>query len=117
MFNKQPQEPKEQEKSDLDFLDLVVSPAKNEMTETQREENDWAIDNPNEERSIAVSNVEKISTILSPYFIVIVGLTLYENNFLIGTLLIVLGILSLLKVSYQDVGKFFQWLKKIFGLD
>ncbi len=117
MFNKQPQEPKEQEKTDLDFLDLVVSPAKNEMTETQREENDWAIDDPNEEKSIALSNVEKISTILSPYFIVIVGLTLYENNFLIGTLLIVLGILSLLKISYQDVGKFFQWLKKIFGLN
>jgi hypothetical protein len=117
MFNKQPQEPKEGEKINLDFSDLIVSPAKNDMTETQQEENDWAINDPNEEKSIAVSNVEKISTIFSPYFLVIVGLTLYENNFLIGTLLIILGILSLLKVSYRDVGEFLQWLKKLFGLN
>jgi hypothetical protein len=117
MFNKQPQEPKEQEKINLDFSDLIIAPAKNEMTETQPEDNDWGINDPNEEKSIAVSNIEKISTIVSPYFIVIVGLTLYENNFLIGTLLIILGILSLLKISYQDVGKFFQWLKKLFGLN
>jgi hypothetical protein len=117
MFGKQPQEPKEQEKNNLDFSDLVVSPKNNDLRDSPSEDNDWSIDDPNEEKSIAVSNVEKISTILSPYFIVIVGLALYKDNFLIGTVLIVLGILSLLKISYQDLGKFFQWLKNLFGLN
>ena len=63
-----------------------------------------------------VSTVERISRIVSPYFIAIVGLALYENNFLIGTILIVVGILSLLKVSTNDVGNFLEWLKKFFGL-
>jgi hypothetical protein len=117
MFGNQPQEPKEKEKVNLDFSDLALSSAKNEIRETTREDNDWSINDSNEEKSIVVNNIEKISTILSPYFIVIVGLALYENNFLIGTFLIVLGILSLLKVSFQDIGKFVQWLKNLFGLE
>lgn len=60
-----------------------------------------------------VKLVEKISGILSPYFIVIVGLYLYDNNFLFGTVLILVGILSLLKISYEDV---WQWIEKIKGL-
>ncbi|MEB3227078.1 MAG: hypothetical protein VKJ27_01730 [Synechocystis sp.] len=51
----------------------------------------------------SVQVVEKISNIVSPYFIVIVGLLLYENNFLIGTTLIFIGIFSLLKLSWQDL--------------
>jgi hypothetical protein len=119
MFGNQQQEPKEKEKEkiNLDFSDLALSPAKNEMREAAREDNDWSIDDPNEEKSIVVNNIEKISAILSPYFIVIVGLALYENNFLIGTFLIFLGILSLLKVSFEDIGKFVQWLKNLFGLE
>jgi hypothetical protein len=59
-----------------------------------------------------VKLVEKISGIVSPYFIVIVGLYLYENNFLLGSILIVVGILSLFKVSYEDV---WGWIQKIKG--
>ncbi|MBR8829184.1 MAG: hypothetical protein DSM107014_15020 [Gomphosphaeria aponina SAG 52.96 = DSM 107014] len=62
-----------------------------------------------------VNIVEKISGILSPYFIVIVGLYLYENNFLLGTLLIVIGIVSLLKVSFKDVKKWIEGIKKSLG--
>lgn len=50
-----------------------------------------------------VKLVEKISSILSPYFIVIVGLYLSDDSFLIGFVLIVIGILSLLKISLQDI--------------
>jgi hypothetical protein len=57
-----------------------------------------------------VKLVEKISGILSPYFIVIVGLYLYEDNFFFGSILILVGILSLLKVSYEDI---WGWIGKI----
>ena len=50
-----------------------------------------------------VKLVEKISGILSPYFIVLVGLYLSDDSFLIGFVLIVIGILSLLKISLQDI--------------
>jgi hypothetical protein len=60
-----------------------------------------------------VKLVEKISGILSPYFIVIVGLYLYDNNFLFGSILILVGILSLLKISYEDI---WQWIEKIKSL-
>ncbi|MBD2393025.1 hypothetical protein H6G11_01995 [Cyanobacterium aponinum FACHB-4101] len=60
-----------------------------------------------------VKLVEKISGILSPYFIVIVGLYLYDNNFLFGSILILIGVLSLLKISYEDV---LAWAEKIKGM-
>ncbi|MBE9222283.1 hypothetical protein IQ215_06195 [Cyanobacterium stanieri LEGE 03274] len=50
-----------------------------------------------------VKLVEKISSILSPYFIVIVGLYLSDDSFLIGFVLVIVGILSLLKISLQDI--------------
>lgn len=62
-----------------------------------------------------VTTVEKISRIASPYFIAIVGLSLYEENFFLGTILISVGILSLLKVSAKDVAVFLEWLKDFLG--
>lgn len=64
-----------------------------------------------------VKVVEKISGILSPYFIVIVGLYLYDNNFLFGSILILIGILSLLKVSYDDVMQWIEQIKNFFKGD
>ncbi len=64
-----------------------------------------------------VNNVEKISRIVSPYFIVLIGVALYRENFLIGTVLIGMGMLFLLKVSTKDIGKFFNWTKKFLGFD
>ena len=66
--------------------------------------------------SEVVSNVEKISRIISPYFIAIVGLLLYEDNFLIGIFLIALGILSLLKISWKDVANFWESMRQGLGL-
>ena len=62
-----------------------------------------------------MTTVEKISRIASPYFIAIVGLSLYEENFFLGTILISVGILSLLKVSAKDVAVFLEWLKDFLG--
>jgi hypothetical protein len=67
------------------------------------------------ETSELVNSVEKISRVVSPYFIAIVGLSLYEDNFFLGTILIGVGILSLLKVSAKDVATFLEWLKHFLG--
>lgn len=62
---------------------------------------------------------EKISGIVAPYFIVLVGLYLYDNDFILGfmlgTILISVGIVLLLKISFDDVKKFIDWGKKSLG--
>ncbi len=68
------------------------------------------------ENSELVNNIEKISRIASPYFIAIVGLSLYKDNFFFGSTLIAVGILSLLKVSARDVADLLEWIKDFFGL-
>ena len=62
-----------------------------------------------------INNAEKISRIVAPYFIAIVGLSLYKDNFFMGTILIAIGMLSLLKVSAKDVAAFLEWLKDFLG--
>ncbi len=62
-----------------------------------------------------VNNVEKISRIVAPYFIALIGLSLYRDNFLIGTILIATGLVSLFKVSTKDVATFFTWVKGFLG--
>ncbi len=112
MFGKSPREPQKPTMSDLQDIELSPPPADN-------------LDSPQDtilqqgkiiEENELVSTVEKISRIVSPYFIAIVGLSLYENNFLIGTILILLGILALLRISPQDLGDFLEWLKKFLSL-
>ena len=63
-----------------------------------------------------VNTVEKISRIVSPYFIVVVGLYLSDDNFLIGGILILVGILSLFKVSLKDLTNAFNSIKNFLGL-
>ena len=63
-----------------------------------------------------VQIVEKISGILSPYFIVLVGLLLHKETGFIGTVLIFIGILSLLKISWQDIAYFIEGFKSFLGL-
>lgn len=50
-----------------------------------------------------VQIVEKISAIVTPYFIAVVGLYLYEKNSLIGTTLIAVGIIALFKLPVKDL--------------
>ncbi len=68
------------------------------------------------EKSELVANVEKISRIVSPYFIVLIGLGLYDSNFLIGLILIVTGILYLFKVSTKDIANAVEWVKDTLGI-
>jgi hypothetical protein len=118
MFGRQPQKNQPQDNIDLDLEldDVNLSRQKSpSIAETQQQ----ATELPNEltpERSELVNTVEKISRIISPYFVVIVGLSVYEKNFLIGTILILVGILSLLKITARDVATFFEWIKNFLGL-
>ena len=112
MFGKSPREPEKPTMSDLKDIKLSppttanLTPPQDTLLQTEEIIEDKEL----------VSTVERISRIVSPYFIAIVGLALYENNFLIGTILIIVGILSLLKVSTNNVGKFLEWLKNFLGL-
>ncbi|PSB12173.1 hypothetical protein C7B62_02740 [Pleurocapsa sp. CCALA 161] len=113
MFGKSPREPQKPNLSDLKDIKLSPpTPTPVDLTSPQ----DTLLQTSEIEDKELVSTVEKISRIVSPYFIAIVGLALYENNFLIGTILIVVGILSLLKISTNDVGNFLEWLKNFLGL-
>ena len=115
MFGKSPREPQKPSMSDL--KDIQLSPPTsvnlNSPQDTLLQTENIVVD---VEQNELVSTIEKISRIVSPYFVAIVGLSLYENNFLIGTILILVGILSLLKVSTKDVGDFLEWLKNFLGL-
>lgn len=103
MFSK----PKKEDLSD-DNPELSPLP----MSETSQQQKTALSRQTESEKSELVNTVERISLIVSPYFIVLVGLFLYEDNFLMGTVLIVIGILSLLKVSWQDITVVFERLKK-----
>lgn len=87
-----------------------------EIENLSSQDNDDLLTNQLEEVDVppVVKLVEKISGILSPYFIVIVGLYLYDNNFLFGSILILVGTLSLLKISYEDIGQWIEKIKSIF---
>jgi hypothetical protein len=83
----------------------------------EKEVEELEVEEVEEEQPVTVKLVEKISGILSPYFIVIVGLYLYDDNFLFGGVLILTGILSLLKISYQDIGRGINKLKNLLTQD
>lgn len=64
-----------------------------------------------------VNIVERISKIITPYFIVIVGLYLYDDNFLIGILLVAIGIAALLNASTKNAKSLWESTKQFLGLD
>ena len=114
MFGKSPREPQKPTASDL--KDIKLSPPPTPPTANLTPPQDTLLQTSEIEDQELVSTVEKISRIVSPYFIAIVGLALYERNFLFGTIFILVGILSLLRVSTKDVGNFLEWLKNFLGL-
>ena len=130
MFGKPPREPQKPETPNLKDVkltpktvvdlnsqqDTLVQPkanTTNEQSELVRDTPPWK----DGASSDFVNTVEKISRIVSPYFVVIVGLALYKNNFLIGGILIIVGILSLFKVTTKDVAAFFEGIKNFFGFN
>ena len=112
MFGKSPREPQKPTMSDLKDIKLSppssvnLTPPQDTLLQTEEITEDQEL----------VSTVERISRIVSPYFIAIIGLALYESNFLLGTIFILIGILSLLRVTTNDVGNFLEWLKNFLGL-
>ena len=115
MFGKKPQEPQNTEQYNFPNINQP-SDVPVEVIQAQNDQDTVLQQEPESEKSELVVNAEKISRIASPYFIVIVGLALYDSNFLIGLILIVTGILYLLKVSTKDIATFWQWLKDTLGL-
>jgi len=59
-----------------------------------------------------VTIVEKISQIVTPYFIVIVALYIYNTSAFLGTILLAIGIISLLKIKQKNVNNFLTLLKQ-----
>jgi hypothetical protein len=102
MFSKSNPESKKNNQPEVEDLIIPKSnpDARKIMTESEQQQPEL------------IKLVEKISGILSPYFVVIVGLYLYEDNFFFGTILVLTGILSLLKVSYEDI---WLWIDKVKG--
>jgi hypothetical protein len=104
--------------NDTSDLESILFSQQSQQSETDMSINDTELNlsksNPQPE---IVNVVEKISSILSPYFIVLVGLFLYENNFFIGTLLIFVGIFSLLKLSWKDIKAVLDQIQNFFKSD
>ncbi|MGB5770995.1 MAG: hypothetical protein WBM32_14175 [Crocosphaera sp.] len=120
MFGRQPKEDKTNENIEIPDImfpsDSELEDASQDDTElsqiTNKKSSKSNTDNPE-----VVNVVEKISAIISPYFIVVVGLVLSDDNFWLGLLLITVGILSLLKISWQDIIGVFGEVKDVFSSD
>jgi hypothetical protein len=112
MFGKESQQP---EKNDLQNMMFANKSSLQENQQQNTILQEDALNTEELQQPEVVNIVEKISKIASPYFIVVVGLSLYQNNFFIGTILILVGIFSLLKISSQDVAKFLAWFKSFLG--
>lgn len=108
MFSKFSNQPN---RNDVEELEAALEAKEREFEkidlETSNEDTELSLGQPTmnktDDAPESVKVVEKISQIISPYFIVLVGLFLYDNNFLIGTTLIFIGIFSLLQLSWQDL--------------
>ena len=113
MFGKTPKESENQDQFNFPNVNI-----KSDMPgEIYREHEDQdTVLQSEPEKSELVANVEKISRIVSPYFIVLIGLGLYDSNFLIGLILIVTGILYLFKVSARDIAKAWDWARDTLGI-
>ncbi len=115
MFGRQPKEDKSTE--NIEIPDIMF-PSESELEETAEDDTELSqvsikkTSSAIKENPEIVTIVEKISGIVSPYFIVVVGLILYDDNFFLGLLLIAVGILSLLKLSLTDIIGFFIDIKE-----
>jgi len=79
--------------------DVTVLP---ETSSRNTEENIFVNDRDLNDSEL-VRKAEKINDIVSPYFIVVVGLLLMDKIFFLGLLLLVVGMFSLLRISIQDI--------------
>lgn len=121
MFGKSPREPQKPTISDLQDIQLTPPTDTDNLDSPQNDPQDTLLQEETEvievvESNEPVSTAERVSRIASPYFVAIVGLALYKENFVIGTVLILIGIISLLKIGTRDIANFLEWLKNFLGL-
>ena len=109
--------PKNQQLDNAQIEDVISMPEKSIEVETKQQNGELVSSSSTSDRIELVNIVERISVIISPYFIALIGLYLYEKNSFIGTILIAVGIVSLLKISSKDAVKFWQEIKNFFGLN
>jgi hypothetical protein len=100
MFEKPPREPNPPEVKDLPDLVFSIKPTPETTQLTSQPE--------------LVTVTEKISKILSPYFIVLVGLFLYDRNGFIGFILVGTGVVSILGFSWSNLPKVIEEVKNFF---
>ncbi len=62
------------------------------------------------------ATVEKISAVVSPYFISLVGLYLYRTNPLVGLAIAALGLARLLKITPDDIRRAWRAARRALGL-
>ena len=60
---------------------------------------------------------DKINEIISPYFLVLIGALLYKDNVLLSLLFMGIGMVSLFKISAEDISGFIDWVKSLFGFN
>ncbi|MGF1479517.1 MAG: hypothetical protein ACFB4I_08505 [Cyanophyceae cyanobacterium] len=80
---------------------------------------DWAqlSSQPNLRNFEIVYICERISQIVAPYFVMTVGVLMYNKNFLLGTVLVVIGLLVMFKITWEKLMVFVNELLKSFGAD
>lgn len=111
MFGRQPKE------DNIEVPDIMF-PSESELEEATEDDTELSQISNIEDSSIDEENpeivtiVEKISGIVSPYFIVVVGLILFDDSFFLGLILVTVGILSLLKISLTDIIALFIEIKE-----
>lgn len=118
MFGRKPKEENLSEASELSGGMLSPETALDLDTQSKNDLElfpESIITRPQEPVPEVVTVAEKISGILSPYFIVIVGLYLYKDNFLIGFTLITIGVFSLLNISLKDIGRWIEGILSFLG--
>jgi|688.fasta_scaffold37134_7 hypothetical protein len=118
MFGKFPKDSQDSEGNDLEaILFSKEMELENTDAEMMNDDTEFNLNKTMNNSPEIVNVVERISGILSPYFIVLVGLFLYDSNVLIGTVLIAVGIFSLLKFSWQDLQGVIEKIKRFFQSD
>jgi hypothetical protein len=104
MFEKPPREPNPPEVKELPEMVFSIKPTPETPAETTELTSQPEL----------VTVTEKISKILSPYFIVLVGLFLYDRNGFIGFILVGAGVVSILGFSWSNLPKVIEEVKKFF---
>ncbi|MCW6037349.1 hypothetical protein K4A83_13860 [Spirulina subsalsa FACHB-351] len=98
----------EREKQELENTGLPLNTQEEQEEDIQVSSSEFV---PNS--SALVNTVSQLSGIVSPYFIVLVGLYIYNSNFWIGIILVGVGIVSLFKISLSDVERWIESIKKL----